>query len=149
MHNAMKLFLKLTFSDIQCLMYYFVSIVSSILLYAILIAQGNFNSESLTDMAAVLLILPVILLVMLPFLYTRFKTLNTLLRSNNKIRVRRDEYRCRAGPVLIQCSIFVYGDNKEILLIGSDRNRRLADAGEFNVIVDKRTGEAIIYEAFL
>jgi hypothetical protein len=71
------------------------------------------------------------------------------LRSNNKIRIKKNEYRCHTGILLIQCSIKLYGNNKEILIIGSDRNRRLADAGDFNVIVDKETGEAIIYEAYL
>ena len=145
----MMQFLKLTFSDIQCLMYYFVLIGSSLLLYTILIAQGYFNSNSLEDVVAVILVLPVMLLVMLPFLYKRYKILNNLLKSNNRVRVNKNEWRCHAGILLIQCSIKLYGVNKEIILIGSKSNRRLVDAGDLNIIVDSKTGEVIIYEAYI
>ena len=145
----MMQFLKLTFSDIQCLMYYFVLIGSSLLLYTILIAQGYFDTDSLEDVVAVILVLPVMLLVMLPFIYKRYKILNNLLKSNNRIRVNKNEYRFHVGILLIQCSIKLNGVNKDIILIGSKSNRQLVGAGEFNLIVDSNTGEVIVYEAYI
>lgn len=144
----MKKFFRVTSSDIQCNMYYFVIIMSSVLIYFILFVQGYYVSNSIEDRIYTLFIMPTILLGMAPFLIRRYTAINKLLNNNNTIAIVRDQCACTIGVFLIHCQVVVNGESSEIVLVKNNKNINILSAGQLHLIIDKSTNEAILKEVY-
>lgn len=144
----MRNFIKITLSDLQCNIYYFVIITSSVLIYLVLLLDGHFPLVKMDSIVASIIIFPTIVLASSPLIINRYKVIKKLLEGSVVTDISGNNYRYHIGIFMIRCELIVNGNTIEIILAKNKKNTEILKLDCLHLICDKFKNEYLIVEVY-